>query len=158
MISYLPSGVESKAIVRWQVWLAVRPPSFQPEKTSHMIYWPGPLRPLPPKAPSPWILKVSLPCSSQLPHRDQGFGRYAWAQVSARYTGESTWASYFCFGKRNQMCARQLSAIMFTFSINWHSRFILERNCFPPWSFHHQSWLGSMQWRMLSVTAVEQHI
>lgn len=37
--------------------------SFQPQDTGHMISQPGPQE----TAPSPLILKVSLPCSSQLP-------------------------------------------------------------------------------------------
>lgn len=43
--------------------------------------------------------------------------------------------------KRKLNLPRQLSVIMFTFSIDWHSSFIWKGNCFPPWPVSHQSWL-----------------
>lgn len=63
---------------------------FQPQDTGHMISQPRPKKQLPLDAPSPWILKVSLPCSSQLPHRAREFGMHehrsqpgtrVWAQL-----------------------------------------------------------------------------
>lgn len=47
-----------------------------------------PQRLLPTWGPSPWILRVTLPSSSLLPPRGQGFW-CAWAQVSARDKGVS---------------------------------------------------------------------
>lgn len=59
--------------------------------TDHKIYQPGSQRHLPAKGPSPRILKVTLPSSSLLPARVQGFW-CAWAQIPARDKKRASYA------------------------------------------------------------------
>lgn len=59
----------------------------------------GPKRQLPPKAPSPWIRKVPLPCSSRLPHRARVFGVH-------EHRSQPVPGCQSSFGKWNQIYPR----------------------------------------------------
>lgn len=116
-------------------------PSLQHQEKGPTVSQPGHQTRLSPRAPSPYILQVSLSHSffPAATKRPPGAGAGGWW---VGVVHESPGACFLCSGEWNPVYPRQLSVIIFTFGIDWHSRMIKKWNEFPLESFNIKSWLG----------------